>query len=420
MNQLIQHPPLDGPTSLDLGTYRRDYVTNCSGKGKLYFDLGLNLMLSYQHELASASFYSCLHYNPNCALAHGLIALCHSPNYNFKGGAYYYSACHYDDVYLQDIMCVFPSQQVADRHSKLAIDTIEELRKINRSSNNSSNTNTSSSSNRRKGKNTHGGNKKNKNKNKHHTSNNNNNQQQQHQEQHDTEHMQTDTNEQSTDTAALEEEHKEENKQDDNEMIITSTDLISDMETQLLYAIRTLTCQPGVDPGLSEEIVGRPYADAMAKVYAKYPNDPEIAYFYAESLMVLNAWQLYEYPSGKPASPDVITAKTILERSLEKHPQHAGLCHMYVHLCEMSSDPGQALVVCESLRFKFPHAGHLVHMATHIDVLVGDYDKCVSYNRKAVEADLHIMKSHPAVAGTETFYFNYIAHDYIWVYTVLY
>jgi tetratricopeptide (TPR) repeat protein len=85
---------------------------------------------------------------------------------------------------------------------------------------------------------------------------------------------------------------------------------------------------------------------------------------------------------------------------------------MYVHLCEMSSNPSQALIVCETLRYKFPHGGHLVHMATHIDVLVGDYDKCVAYNIKAKEADSHVMTIHPAVAGPETFYFGYIAHNY--------
>jgi hypothetical protein len=306
----MQHPPIEGPSSLDLGSYCRTTVTNCTGIGKQYFDLGLRLMLSYQHELASASFYSCLHYSPNCALAHGLIALCHSPNYNFKGEAYYYSACHYDDVHLQDIMCVFPSQQVADRHSKRAIETIEEIRKVNRSQSSSASNNSHHHS-KKKGKGNSGGyggssNKKNRRKSHNGGSNtlvssitNTNNNVQVNGS--DTiliperDNNGLPSSSVVTDDDTLDNDcTKDDDNDDDSAMIVTTNDIISDIESQLLYAIRILTRQPGVDPGLSEEIVGRPFADAMAKVYAKYPNDPDIAYFYAESLMVLNAWQLYE------------------------------------------------------------------------------------------------------------------------------
>eukprot|EP00339_Tiarina_fusa_P029275 CAMPEP_0117081340 /NCGR_PEP_ID=MMETSP0472-20121206/57337_1 /TAXON_ID=693140 ORGANISM="Tiarina fusus, Strain LIS" /NCGR_SAMPLE_ID=MMETSP0472 /ASSEMBLY_ACC=CAM_ASM_000603 /LENGTH=137 /DNA_ID=CAMNT_0004809245 /DNA_START=80 /DNA_END=490 /DNA_ORIENTATION=- len=89
-------------------------------------------------------------------------------------------------------------------------------------------------------------------------------------------------------------------------------DVIPDVESQLIFAIRKLTCHPGLEHTLSDDIVGRPYADAMRTVYEKYPQDPEVAYCFAEALMVqsealmvLNAWQLYEFPTGKAVSPDV-------------------------------------------------------------------------------------------------------------------
>ena len=64
------------------------------------------------------------------------------------------------------------------------------------------------------------------------------------------------------------------------------------------------------------------------------------------------------------------------------------------------------------LRNNFPHAGHLIHMPTHIDVLVGDYENCVMYNCKAIEADEHNMQNSPGTAGRESFYFGYIVHNY--------
>jgi tetratricopeptide (TPR) repeat protein len=336
-------PALDGETRIDLGAYQRLIVTNLdvNEAGRAYFDLGLRLMLSYQHEMASKCFLASLEQSPDCALAHGLLALCHSPNYNFKGEAYYESACHFEDTNKPDLLCVFPSQQVADRHSRMAVEKIEELRKAHR---------------KRKGK------------------------------------------------------KKQRTVPSNNGEKLPS--VISDVECQWLAAIRVLTSSPGVDPDLSHDIVGRPYSDAMRKVYEKFDNDPEIAYGFAESLMVLNAWQLYEYPSGKPLSPDVVETRAVLERSLKIHPHHAGLCHMYVHLSEMSAHPEKALAACQPLRGEFPHAGHLVHMATHVDVLLGDYESCVHFNCQAIRADRHVMASSPATAGKESFYFGYIVHNY--------
>jgi tetratricopeptide (TPR) repeat protein len=163
---------------------------------------------------------------------------------------------------------------------------------------------------------------------------------------------------------------------------------------------------------LFSPMIGRPYADAMRKVYEKYPEDPEVGYCFAESLMVLNAWHLYEYPTGKAVSPDVNETRDVLERSLTMHKDHAGLCHMYVHLSEMSAHPELALKACEPLRHNFPQAGHLIHMPTHIDVLVGDYENCVLYNCKAIEADERSMLISPGTAGRESFYFGYIVHNF--------
>jgi hypothetical protein len=142
---------------------------------------------------------------------------------------------------------------------------------------------------------------------------------------------------------------------DDNDAggpTILSPQPISQVEADILEAINVLCAHPGIDPALSVETVGRPYANAMREVSKKYPNDPECAYFFVESLMVLNAWSLYEYPTGRPLTPDVFEIRDVLERALRLHPEHAGLCHLYVHLSEMSNDPAKALTACLPLRSK--------------------------------------------------------------------
>lgn len=378
---------------MDLGRYRREFVSNVDSVppipaagdtsashsydqnlGRAYFDLGLRLMFSYQHERAVHSFLACLAYAPHCALAHGFVALCHSPNYNFKGEAYYESTHHPDDEFVEDdLQCIFPSQQMADRHSKLAVEKVEELRKRHRKQNNTAN--------HKKGGGKKGGGR--------HTNTNNN-------------HQNSSSTLPSAAPATTETNHPTE----------LTVGVISDVETQLLAAIRILCCQPGIDSGLSDEAVGRPYADALRKVHAKYPNDAEVCYLLGEALMVLNAWKLYEYPTGRPLSHDVVETQSVLENALHIHPQHPGLCHMYVHLMEMSSEPGRALTYCRTLRTDFPHAGHLIHMPTHIDVLVGDYVSCVRSNCNAVVADERAMQISPETAGRTSFYFGYIVHNY--------
>ena len=54
----------------------------------------------------------------------------------------------------------------------------------------------------------------------------------------------------------------------------------------------------------------------------------------------------------------------------------------------------------------------MLHMGTHIDVLVGDYESCVRCNEKAILADRHVMKCSPSTAEKESFYFGYIVHNY--------
>ncbi|KAG7349791.1 tetratricopeptide repeat protein [Nitzschia inconspicua] len=372
-NEKPKFDPLAPPIieQIDLGDYTRPNVTNLDPndkKGWDYFNAGLRLMLSYQHELAARCFIACLETSKYCALAHGFVALCHAPNYNFKGEAYYESAHHPEEEDYDDLLCVFPSQQVAERHSKKGVDLIEEIRKLNGGIGKSG----------KKGKNKKKGSKGNKNKNGNNKSNGI-----------------------ADITGSTPTEEPE-----------TVPTPISDVEVQLLLAIRILTCHPGLEHTLSDDIVGRPYADALRKVYEKYPDDPEVAYCFAESLMVLNAWHLYEYPTGTAVSPDVDETRTVLERSLALHKDHAGLCHMYVHLSEMSAHPELALTACEPLRNNFPQAGHLIHMPTHIDVLVGDYEKCVLYNCKAIEADERSMLISPGTAGRESFYFGYIVHNF--------
>lgn len=152
------------------------------------------------------------------------------------------------------------------------------------------------------------------------------------------------------------------------------------------------------------------YAEAMAGVHARHPNDLDVVALYAESLMNLTAWQLWDQWTGEPApGSQAVRAKEVLDRALSTREgrTHPGVLHMYVHLMEMSARPEEALWVGDLLRDLVPDAGHLRHMPTHLDVLCGDYRRVVASNRLAVKADAKYL----ADRGPINFYTLYRSHN---------
>ena len=151
------------------------------------------------------------------------------------------------------------------------------------------------------------------------------------------------------------------------------------------------------------------YRNAMIDVYNEFPNDADVAFARIDATMVLKPWLLWNLQTGE-ASAEAAEAKPVIEAALKKWPKHPGLCHLYVHLMEMSPDPHAALPTCDVLRNLKTDAGHLIHMATHIDVLVGDYRSGVDSNAKALESDYR-CRQNGGGGNAGTFYASYISHN---------
>lgn len=153
------------------------------------------------------------------------------------------------------------------------------------------------------------------------------------------------------------------------------------------------------------------YASAMEAVYREHPADLDVATLYAEALMNLTPWQMWDLRSGEPApGARTLEAKDVFDQALtqEGSLQHPGLLHMYIHLMEMSPSPESALPVADHLRMLVPDAGHLNHMPTHLDILCGNYQRAILSNKGAIRADEKFL----AREGPVNFYSLYRAHDY--------
>ncbi|MGP4086850.1 tetratricopeptide repeat protein [Streptomyces sp. KR55] len=181
------------------------------------------------------------------------------------------------------------------------------------------------------------------------------------------------------------------------------------VERALIEALRAR--YPQSKPAEDCTVWNAPYADAMRAVHALDPDDLDVATLYADALMNLTPWQLWNIRTGEPAEgARTLDAKAVLDRALatEDGSRHPGVLHMYIHLMEMSPTPEAALPVADRLRGLVPDAGHLQHMPTHLEVLCGDYRRVVSDNSDAIAAD----EKYRARAGAMNFYTLYRSHNY--------
>ncbi|MEP7322862.1 MAG: tetratricopeptide repeat protein [Saprospiraceae bacterium] len=151
------------------------------------------------------------------------------------------------------------------------------------------------------------------------------------------------------------------------------------------------------------------YSLEMQKLHTSYPEDPEIAALYVESIMNLHPWDLW-FKDGqpKPWTPAIIS---VIEGLIKKYPDHPGFHHFYIHAVEASFNPGRGL---ESAR-RFdqglvPNAGHLVHMSSHIYIRTGNYHEGSLSNLHAVKVDSNYVTTCHAQGMYPLAYFPHNFH----------
>ena len=128
------------------------------------------------------------------------------------------------------------------------------------------------------------------------------------------------------------------------------------------------------------------FSKAMKMVYEKYPDDADVSALYAESLMNLHPWDLYDKHTRepKPWTPEIVA---VLEHLIKRHPRHPGAPHFYIHAVESSNHPERGLESAELLRTLVPGSGHLLHMPSHIYIRTGDYHLGSLANIDAIKTD---------------------------------
>jgi len=155
------------------------------------------------------------------------------------------------------------------------------------------------------------------------------------------------------------------------------------------------------------------YVAAMRALAHKYPDDPDAATLYAESLMLLHPWGLW-HNDGTPEQ-GTLEIVAVLESVLRRFPRHPGANHYYIHAVESSPHPEWGLPSAQRLATLVPGAGHTVHMPAHIYERTGNFAAAVKANQAAVAADrAYLAASHTAGSVYDIMYYSHNLQFLAW------
>lgn len=149
--------------------------------------------------------------------------------------------------------------------------------------------------------------------------------------------------------------------------------------------VHALAARFGSDPWGSRQPLAANYAEKMRALREAYPDDPDAAVLYAESLMDLDAWDLWT--RAGLAGPNTNEIIAVLQSVLTRWPENLGANHLFVHALEASPYPERAIESARRLEHLAPASGHIVHMPAHLYFRLGDYADAVASTQAAAKAD---------------------------------
>jgi len=118
------------------------------------------------------------------------------------------------------------------------------------------------------------------------------------------------------------------------------------------------------------------YLNKMAELYAKYPDNVEVAAFYALSLMG-SAHEGREFGL-------YMRAAALMQNFLSIYPQHPGVAHYLIHATDDPTHAPLGAAAAKAYSGIAPNAGHAQHMTTHIFLALGDWDSVILANVRAM------------------------------------
>lgn len=139
------------------------------------------------------------------------------------------------------------------------------------------------------------------------------------------------------------------------------------------------------------------FSNALFELMQQYPQEQTIKALFAYSVLGTENWDLYD--SLLHPKPYTSMMRSACKQVLAINPDHIGMIHYYIHATEWSKTPAVSLTYADKLESLAPLAEHLVHMPSHIYLRIGEYNKAVEQNLKAVQS----YKDYTAVCRQQGF-----------------
>ena len=152
----------------------------------------------------------------------------------------------------------------------------------------------------------------------------------------------------------------------------------------------------------------RAYADTMARLYRDVPNDPEVAIYYALSLVATAAATDTTFTNQQRAAE-------ILNPLFRRQPQHPGLAHYIIHANDSPRLAHLGLDAARRYAQIAPAAPHAQHMPSHIFIRLGLWEDNVASNQRSFDAGAAHAKAQgwTAVAAHEFHALDYMVYGYL-------
>jgi len=150
------------------------------------------------------------------------------------------------------------------------------------------------------------------------------------------------------------------------------------------------------------------YSDTLARVYRDFPADPEVAIYYALSLVAT-------------ASPSDTTfarqrqAAAILNPLFRSFPEHPGLAHYIIHANDSPQLASLGLDAARRYAQIAPSAPHAQHMPSHIFIRLGLWDESIAANQRSLDAGIEYARAqHLKGVAPEQFHaLDYMVYGYL-------
>ncbi|HXW17092.1 MAG TPA: hypothetical protein VEJ39_02235 [Candidatus Acidoferrales bacterium] len=148
------------------------------------------------------------------------------------------------------------------------------------------------------------------------------------------------------------------------------------------------------------------YSDAMGKMYEKYPDDSEVAAFYALSLLTWSPPDDKNYENRRKAI-------AVLNKLFAAQPDHPGAAHYLIHSADRPQLAPLALDAARRYAQIAPGSSHAIHMPSHIFSRMGLWDESIQSNLAAAAQAEREINAHLAEPHYEFHPMDYLGYAFL-------